>query len=203
MRDRTREIATSAVAAAARLAGAFPLFLPAVAYASDGRLGWSMSGGDGGNGILADDPTGAFTPDSVMSVVTVLIRTGLGIAIAVFVLKVVLTAADRLLIGGTVAPGPAGPPQEQSMLSQIPLIGAYPPPEPTGGGYTWGAIFKRFFIQVSLCVGALLITELALGILKAAFSAAGVGGAAAAGSGATTGGEAAAGGVDLGPTVTA
>ena len=180
MRDRIKSAAASMVAAVARFAGVCPLLVPATAYADEG-LGWSMTGDGGREGDLASDPTGMFTPESVMSVVTVIIRTGLGIAIAIFVLKVVLTAVDRLLLGGTVSPGPAGPPQEQSMLSQIPVVGAYPPPEPMGGGYTWGLIFKRFVIQVSLCAGALLITELALGILHGVFQ--NIDGAAAAASG--------------------
>ena len=185
MRDRIKSVASSVVTVAARLAGICPLLVPALAYADEGNLGWTMGGSGGRQGVLKEDPTAMFTPDSVMSVVTNVIRTSLGIAIAIFVLKVVLTAIDRLLLGGTVSPGPAGPPQEQSMLSQIPLVGAYPPPEPMGGGYTWGLIFKRFVIQVSLCVGALLITELALGILQGVFQSID-GATAAAPSGNTT-----------------
>lgn len=86
-----------------------------------------------------------------------------GIAIAVFVLKVVLTAVDRLLLGGDSNSG--------FRLDEIPLVGAYTDPEKGGAGdgpaspWTWQRIWAYFAVQITLCVSAIALTSLLVSII--------------------------------------
>ena len=98
----------------------------------------------------------------------------LGLAVVIFVLKVVLTAVDRILNdressvdshrGNTYY-------FHNSFLVSIPIIGAYPPPERDGynhteNGYTWKKVWANFAVQLVIAVGAWMMIELIVGLLS-------------------------------------
>lgn len=149
---------------------------PTAAYA-DSPLpfgGWQM--GDIAPG--AEEAAGVYTQDVVLGFAHSLVTTLLGAIVGVFVLKVVLTGIDRLMFGGSGA-------SQGFRLDDIPIIGAYRDPErDTGPGspgdqktsspWTWRRIWVHFGIQIALCLGALTITNVLMGIIATAFGAAGV-----------------------------
>ena len=93
----------------------------------------------------------------------------IGIAIVMFVLRVVMTAIDRMLFtkvkeqqGGM--PGGGGRGSSDSPLLKLPIV-IRPYPETDG----WGEIFKTFAIQLAICAGAWLIVNFLSGIVLWAF----------------------------------
>lgn len=100
--------------------------------------------------------SGSMKGDSVNSAVHNIVVWILGIAIGIFVMRVVLTAVDRMLISDS----PDG-----SFLTNIPLVGAYPPPS-RDGGYAWKDIWISFAKQLAICVGAWVIVEAILGLIS-------------------------------------
>ena len=94
----------------------------------------------------------------------------LGIAIVLFVLKVVLTAVDRLVFDsgadnkktmGQNAKGQNG----GGILCQIPLIGAY---DPT---MAWKDIFIHFGKNLAIVAGAWVIVQIVTGVILFVFDA--------------------------------
>lgn len=93
----------------------------------------------------------------------------IGIAVVVFVLRVVLTAVDRMVLGNTQdgmeggRPGPGGPggpgPQGGFRLSDIPVVGAYPTTVP------WKKVWINFAKNLALVVGAYVLVQLIMGIV--------------------------------------
>lgn len=91
----------------------------------------------------------------------------LGLAVVIFVLKVVLTAVDRMLNDNRNG--------ERSFLVNIPIIGAYPQPEQggygsSGGGYTWKRVWINFAVQLVIAIGAWLLVGLVTGLLSGIFN---------------------------------
>lgn len=84
----------------------------------------------------------------------------LGVAIALFVLRIVLTAIDRMVLGGQDQYG-----QQRSVLSAIPIVGAYPPPSDQGG-YTWKDIWVNFAKNLAIVVGAWILVNAVVGIVR-------------------------------------
>lgn len=85
----------------------------------------------------------------------------LGIAVGLFVLRVILTAVDRMVLGGQDQYG-----NQTSVLSAIPMVGAYPPKGPDGSGYTWKDIWINFAKQMAICVGAWVLVNAVVGIVS-------------------------------------
>ncbi|RAP50743.1 MAG: hypothetical protein BZ138_06395 [Methanosphaera sp. rholeuAM270] len=90
----------------------------------------------------------------------------LGIAIAVFVLKIVLTAIDRMLFasnagGSTGLGGVSG----GGVLTRIPLVGAY------DKDVLWKEVFIHFGKQLALVVGAWIFVQLVVNLVMFAFDA--------------------------------
>ena len=91
----------------------------------------------------------------------------IGIAVVVFVLRVVLTAVDRMVLGNTQdgmggRPGPGGPGDQQGSgfrLCDIPVVGAYPP------NISWKQVWINFAKNLALVVGAYIIVQLIMGVI--------------------------------------
>lgn len=117
-------------------------------------------------------------PSTIAPIFTAVTNWVAGIAIAIFVLRVAMTAIDRLLFSGHGA-GPA------LRLSEIPFIGAYPDPDDrveaddanaaqSAGRqaraksetlWTWGRIWKRFAIQLGVIAGVWVLMRVLLGVV--------------------------------------
>ena len=96
----------------------------------------------------------------------------LGIAIVLFVLKVVLTAVDRLVFdsqgdgkGGTRKNLENGKGNGGGVLCQIPLIGAYDP------SMAWKDIFIHFGKNLAIVAGAWVIVQIVTGVILFVFDA--------------------------------
>ena len=97
----------------------------------------------------------------------------LGIAIVLFVLKVVLTAVDRLVFdsGGADKGGNVkrnlenGKGNGGGVLCQIPLIGAYDP------SMAWKDIFIHFGKNLAIVAGAWVIVQIVTGVILFVFDA--------------------------------
>lgn len=148
--------------------GGLYALLPTAALAEE-------SGGGGGDpwspeSLITETSTAGITPadvsqSSAESLVKGIAGWVLGIAIALFVLKLVLTAVDRIFIPkGEGQPGRPGP-ARGSILQTIPVVGAYPPPDGRGGGYGWKEVFINFITQVAICVGAWVIVQFLIGTI--------------------------------------
>lgn len=92
----------------------------------------------------------------------------LGIAIVIFVLKIVLTAVDKMLLkgpsSGSGSPSPSSSKGGGSNifdLTKIPIIGAY--------SGEWGDIFKHFGIQVAVVAGAWVLVQIVVGVILFVF----------------------------------
>lgn len=130
-------------------------WLPSVAMAAPG---WKPQ-----DIYATDQAAEKFQASDTMTFAQGFITTGFGIAIAVFVLKVILTAVDRLIFGGSS--------NSSFRLDEIPLVGAYADPERDSGGdgpsspWTWQRIWIHFAIQITLCVSAIFITNLLISLI--------------------------------------
>jgi hypothetical protein len=96
----------------------------------------------------------------------------LGIAIVLFVLKVVLTAIDRMIFksdiggsdGGKQRSGSGGGSSSGFSLADIPFIGAYPQ------GTDWKDIWKHFALQIAIVAGAWVLVQVMVGVVLFVFS---------------------------------
>lgn len=157
-----------AAAAAVAASGVAVALAPAVALAD----GWASditgnaaerTGDSGGKTVTASDIN-----DRVQSITAWL----LGLAIGIFVLKVVLTGIDRILLDKDTNGA------KDSPLVNLPIIGAYPQPsEKPGGerGYTWQRIWTNLFLQVAITVAAWLIVGFIIGLISNMLAVSGLG----------------------------
>jgi hypothetical protein len=117
-------------------------------------------------------------PATIAPIFTAITNWAVGIAVAIFVLRVAMTALDRFVFSGQGA-APA------LKLSEIPFIGAYPDPddliemdEANANAYaaqhghtknetlwTWGRIWKRFAIQMGIIAGVWILMRVLLGVV--------------------------------------
>ena len=141
--------------------------MPSVALADKTTVGWGPTDIARPNG-----DTSQFEAPGIAAFAKSIVQGCLGIAIGVFVLKIILTAVDRLILAG-------GSNDESFRLDDIPLVGAYRDPErganggQSGSSWTWVRIWSHFALQVGLCVSAWVITELLMRVIS---TVAGVGG---------------------------
>jgi hypothetical protein len=82
----------------------------------------------------------------------------LGIAIVLFVLKVVLTAIDRMVFQKP------GNESGSFSLSSIPVLGAYEPK------VTWKDVWKHFALQIGIVAGAWVLVQVMVGVVLFVFS---------------------------------
>ena len=87
-----------------------------------------------------------------------------GLATVCFVLKVVMTAVDRMVLGNTNdgMPQRGGQRNQQSSgfrLSDIPLIGAYQP------DVSWKQVWLNFAKNLAIVVGVYVIISLIMGVI--------------------------------------
>ena len=131
---------------------------PDISYASEsGGLGWSPQEfiNDPNTG-LADEGN----PDTAFQAVSTFVNTAstavAGFAIIFFVLRVALTAIDRMVLeNGSSSANKTNP----SPLVSIPFIGAYP------YSYEWKHIWLTFFKQFAIIAAAWSIVQLLMGVL--------------------------------------
>lgn len=117
-------------------------------------------------------------PETIAPIFTAITNWAIGIAVAIFVLRVAMTALDRFVFSKQGAV-PA------FKLSEIPFIGAYPDPddliemdEANANAYaaqhghtknetlwTWGRIWKRFAIQMGVIACVWILTRFLLGVV--------------------------------------
>ena len=136
---------------------------PAIAWASGGGR-WTpeeMLNAAGADASISATPISA---GSVTSFVNTLTAWLVGIAVAIFVLRVVLTAINRMVFGNgtgkSSAQGQGGSSSSSGLdLTAIPLIGAYPDSD------SWANIWKRFIVQLAIVAGAWFIVQLLMGII--------------------------------------
>lgn len=86
----------------------------------------------------------------------------IGLAVVCFVLRVVMTAVDRMVLGNIddgQQRGPRGGQESGFRLSDIPMIGAYPPEVP------WKQVWLNFAKNLAIVVGVYLIIELIMGVI--------------------------------------
>lgn len=143
--------------------------VPSVALAgTDGTIGWGPS-----DIARPTQDTSQFEAPGIAAFAKGIVQGCLGIAIAVFVLKIVLTAVDRLILAG-------GSSDESFRLDDIPLVGAYRDPErgmhggQPGSSWTWVRIWSHFALQVGLCVSAWVITEVLIRLIGTVAGVSGV-----------------------------
>lgn len=111
---------------------------------------------EAGGGIQND----ALTGDALNERVSAIAGWAIGIAVVLFVLRVVLTAVDRMVLGGEDAYG-----NQQSVLAGIPVVGAYPPKQNDGSGYTWKDIWINFAKQLAICAGAWFLVNMIVSLV--------------------------------------
>lgn len=85
-----------------------------------------------------------------------------GIAVVCFVLRVVMTAVDRMVLGNIddgIQNAPRTPQSDGFRLSDIPVIGAYPP------NVSWKQVWINFAKNLAIVVGVYIIIELIMGVV--------------------------------------
>lgn len=102
----------------------------------------------------------ALTGDALNERVSAIAGWAIGLAVVLFVLRVVLTAVDRMVLGGEDAYG-----NQQSVLAGIPVVGAYPPKQNDGSGYTWKDIWINFAKQLAICAGAWFLVNMIVSLV--------------------------------------
>lgn len=143
-------------------------------------IGWQIS--DEADSLGATRSAERYTSTGViLPIVQSLANWSLGLAITVFVVRVSLTALDRLAFTNQGA-------NAGFRLSEIPFVGAYPDPTDLGSPvgeenakahatpsdgtkrrelWTWKRVWKRFLTQLTIATGSWLIIQILLGLLQA------------------------------------
>lgn len=147
-------------AGAAALGAGIPLLAGAsVAFAGDERFTPdSILESAGQQGSLEFEEVNGST---INTRVTAIAGWLLGVAIAIFVLRVILTAVDRMVLGGDDPYRPAN-----SGLAAIPLIGAYPSKDAQGNGYSWKDVWINFGKNLAICIGAWVLVNMMVGAVS-------------------------------------
>lgn len=89
----------------------------------------------------------------------------IGVAVVCFVLKVVMTAVDRMVLGNLDDGSQRGGSRRRGLqrdgfrLSDIPMIGAYPPDVP------WKQVWLNFAKNLAIVVGVYFIIEIIMGVI--------------------------------------
>lgn len=141
----------------------FVMMLPQQAFAAGSTLGWKademVKNTTGVTGMEAK----AISQADVAAWVTSITTWILGLAIVFFVLKVVLTAIDRMLFQnqvGTDSKGKAvSPNSDETMLNRIPFVGAYPQNMP------WKEIWIHFGKNIAIVAGAWVLVNLVVNVI--------------------------------------
>lgn len=102
-----------------------------------------------------------FDSNQLSERVTSIATWAIGVAVVLFVLRVVLTAVDRMVLGGEDQYG-----RQQSVLSGIPMVGAYPPKQDDGSGYSWKDIWLNFGKQLAICAGAWFLVNMMVQVIS-------------------------------------
>lgn len=168
----TIRTASATTAKLAALASAACAIAPTQAYAT----GWDVS--DEANAVGAtQDAARSVQAPTISTVFGAVTNWVAGIAVAIFVLRVAMTAIDRMVLSGQHG-------WHAFKLSEIPFIGAYPDPddiiemdEANANAYaaqhghtkrqtlwTWRRIWKRFALQIGIVAGIWAIMRILLGI---------------------------------------
>lgn len=138
----------------------FMMLLPSHAHA----LGWKAQDMIAQTSGVTELDAKPITQADVAGWVTTIIVWILGLAIVFFVLKVGLTAIDRMLFqnkmegggkGGSRGTGSA----DETVLNRIPFIGAYPQDVP------WKEIWIHFGKNVGIVAGAWVLVNLVVNIV--------------------------------------
>lgn len=140
--------------------------------------GWDIS--DEANAVGATKSAEKYASTGVMlPIIQSIANWALGLAITIFILRVALTALDRLAFSHQGA-------KTSFTLSEIPFIGAYPNPDDfelmdetnakayamTHGKpkqnefWTWKRIWTRLFTQLIFATGSWMIVKILLGLLQ-------------------------------------
>lgn len=130
------------------------LALPQTALAIEGWTPDAAISGMAGNSVSVKK----FDEQTLMNWVQTMAMWLLGIAVILFVLKVVLTAVDRMIFGnadgGAVQFGGAKKTDENGILTKIPAIGAYPANIP------WKEVWIHFAKNITIVAGAWALVQL-------------------------------------------
>lgn len=163
----TMKTMKKAIGGALLATGIGAMMLPASAHAS--TLGWNAScmveNASGGTGLKGVK----FTPAGLSGWVQTFTQWILGIAIVLFVLKVVFTAIDRLLFANVTDPSKntkGGSGTSDGILQRIPLIGAYP------AELAWKEVWIHFGKNLAICAGAWILVQIVVGVVLFVFDAA-------------------------------
>ena len=84
----------------------------------------------------------------------------LGIAIVLFVLKVVLTAIDRMVLQDNTSTDAKK--NGDTILTKLPIIGAYK-------DASWADVFKHFGKNVAIVAGAWVLVQIVVGVILFVF----------------------------------
>jgi hypothetical protein len=171
--DRTRGIASVIAKVVGSVMPVAYLAIPTTAHA----LGWDVR--EEADAVGASKSAASnVQPSTIAPIFTAVTNWVAGIAIAIFVLRVAMTALDRFVFSGQGA-------APVLKLSEIPLIGAYPDPDDLVGAddanasqssgrqaraknetlWTWGRIWKRFAIQLGVIAGVWVLMRFLLGVV--------------------------------------
>lgn len=139
----------------------FMMLLPSHAHA----LGWKAQDMIAQTSGVTELDAKPITQADVAGWVSTMTVWLLGLAIVFFVLKVVLTAIDRMLFqnkmddGGKGGGGRGTGSAEETVLNRIPFIGAYPQDVP------WKKIWIHFGKNVAIVAGAWILVNLVVNIV--------------------------------------
>lgn len=139
----------------------FMMLLPSHAHA----LGWKAQDMIAQTSGVTELDAKPITQADVAGWVNTMTVWILGLAIVFFVLKVVLTAIDRMLFqnkmdgGGKGGGGRGTGSAEETVLNRIPFIGAYPQDVP------WKEIWIHFGKNVAIVAGAWILVNLVVNIV--------------------------------------
>ena len=167
MSNQTRGSIRKGLVAATATAIGMANAIPSIAFATEKSVGWGPD-----DIAKPKKDTSKFEAQGIAPLARSIVHGFLFIAVAIFVLKIILTAVDRLILAG-------GSSDESFRLDDVPLVGAYRDPErdvkggQTGAAWTWSRIWAHFALQVGLCVSAWVITELLMGVISSVIGATG------------------------------
>ena len=153
--------------------GALP-FLAMTPGIASAEIGWKpddmLGRAETGNGNLTADK---INQQSIFNWVQMITGWAFGIAVVLFALKVALTAIDRMVFdpdkgnsgssssrGGSSGGRSSG---GTSVLSQIPIIGAYDP------SMSWKEVWISFAKSVAIVAGVWVIIQILIGLIMFAF----------------------------------